>query len=469
MGSCDFSDQRRAEAGLRFSLFQGAFPRPPALPVEAHSSTLLPDYGYCSMTGHINLAIDYNIDDYRRSRSFFHNQFDCTEDSSIIALRMNNSSLWQHSWIQGFSLMTRKQSSRRTLRSAFAGDRLYADLRRHALAAAPHQPLTAERKLAEQYGISYGTVRRVVQRLVDEKRLYKKQGAGLFVAEQPREPAEGRRTVLYIDDWGQLEHPYCMRKLRGVLEAAEEADLRIQVLRVPNVFQGPEMERIVEEAARPEVGGLLVPFLVPAFYERVRQVNPAALFVTGDESPGREGVAVVHYNTFSFGYQAAAYLAGKDARSILLVHKRASFFEGARAYCAASAPAVCLHGVSWEPGQDLEPICEAILGHAPDGLVFSDDRLALSVLTRLPDRTQGPWRPHVVSSANAGEEYLPPDIVRLELDGYEAGMMCVTVLKALMAGKPLTQPVVRIEPRLVVPGAQGGADRMRVAGMGSTA
>ena len=48
-----------------------------------------------------------------------------------------------------------------------AGDALYEDLRSFVASAKPHQGLAPERKLARQYKISVGTVRRAVQRLVD--------------------------------------------------------------------------------------------------------------------------------------------------------------------------------------------------------------------------------------------------------------------------------------------------------------
>ncbi|MFJ5520897.1 GntR family transcriptional regulator [Streptomyces griseoluteus] len=47
----------------------------------------------------------------------------------------------------------------------------------------PHQPLPSERELMQRYGVSRMTVRRAMERLCTEGRVYRVQGAGTFVAD----------------------------------------------------------------------------------------------------------------------------------------------------------------------------------------------------------------------------------------------------------------------------------------------
>ncbi|MGW2478013.1 GntR family transcriptional regulator [Streptomyces sp. NPDC001665] len=47
----------------------------------------------------------------------------------------------------------------------------------------PHTPLPSERELMQQYGVSRMTVRRALERLAQENRVYRVQGAGTFVAD----------------------------------------------------------------------------------------------------------------------------------------------------------------------------------------------------------------------------------------------------------------------------------------------
>lgn len=59
-----------------------------------------------------------------------------------------------------------------------------AQLRDHIVAAMhPHDPLPSERELMARYGVSRMTIREALTRLADEGLVYRKQGAGTFVAD----------------------------------------------------------------------------------------------------------------------------------------------------------------------------------------------------------------------------------------------------------------------------------------------
>ncbi len=345
-----------------------------------------------------------------------------------------------------------RRSNRRLLGGGFAGDQLYADLRDYAQTAVADQPLSSERKLAEEYGISYGTVRKVVDRLVSEELVYKVQGRGVFVSGRSCLPATDVRTILFVDDWGEVDHPYCVRKLTAVLDGTEGGTYRVEVHRAPEILSPHDPEPLVQEARRPEVAGMIVPWMSPAILEKIRQANPDLKIVTGSQESAGPGVGCVLHNRFSFGYQAGAYLLGAGARRLLSAHKPSHTMQGLKARLGEAGGDGELIEVLWHRGDAVESIVAQVLAGKPDGLVFTDDRMAMAVIQAL--QQQAPERvaeAAIVSSANTGEDYLPAFVAKLEQDGYEVGMVAMALLKAMIEGRPVERPVMMLEPRLVPP------------------
>ncbi len=344
-------------------------------------------------------------------------------------------------------------NTHKTLRRGFAGDALAADLRTFVKDNQPHEPLASERALARDYDISYSTVRKVTQQLVDEGLVYKVHGRGLFVAEHTAPARDEKNTVLYLDDWVHDDHPYCVRRFRAVLDGAEEMDLRVEARRL-NIDSQCLEDDLYEEARRPELAGMIVPLLTPALSRRLRALNPDLHLVTiGTDTPP-PGVASVQHNHLSIGYQAGAWLMGNGVRSILAVLKHGDLLPGLHGALAEAGEAPELHTVIGHPDDAIDGALTAIHKEQPDGLFFSDDRFARSVLDDLaltaPRCLEGA---SVISCANAGEEFLPPWVARLNIDGYEVGMFAMNLLKAMIEDRTMENPIVRIEPRLIEPAA----------------
>lgn len=350
-------------------------------------------------------------------------------------------------------------SNKRVLTSEFAGDRLYSDLRRHVCSASANQAIASVRALAEQYGVSFGTVRRVVGRLTDEKLLYTVRGKGIFVSDRSAAGMEARRTILYVDDWSDTSHPYCVRKLRGVVEGAEGLGLRVQVHRCSSGGPRPEDRVVLDEAAREGVAGIMVTWLARPVYDELRRRNPAISVVASEQLLPERNVARVTEDQVSLGYQAGRYLCEAGVRTIAMVYKDAESYGGMAAALSEATRRVEAQYVKLDAGGDLGPIRDAIESLRPEGLAFMDDRAARQVLIALAARDPA-WLSgvRVISHANAGEDFLPPEVARLEVDGYETGKAAVSALKALIDGGPSAQRIVRLPPRLVAPSASARQD-----------
>lgn len=92
---------------------------------------------------------------------------------------------------------------RATTRDGAAREPKHEVLRRALLdlveAAAPHDMLPSERELMQRYGVSRVTVRRAVERLDQEGRIYRVQGAGTFVADRSTSSKSLRLTSFSED------------------------------------------------------------------------------------------------------------------------------------------------------------------------------------------------------------------------------------------------------------------------------
>lgn len=320
-----------------------------------------------------------------------------------------------------------------------AGEALGRDLRAHVLAARPHQRLQSERVLARTYGISHSTVRRVVEALANEGLLYTAQGKGVFVA--PRAQADAATTLLYVDDWADMQHAFCLGKLRGVLEG-EAQGFRVQVHKCHPSASPPQEALLLREAARPDVAGMIVSWLMPEQCDRFRERNPALAIVTTHCELPRANTAAVLHDWQAYGRQAAEYLAARGVRNPVLVCGRKVFAQGARQVLRNG---VRLREIKRDSPFDAEAACEAVLRCAPDGLAIDDDRAFAQLLPLLEQRRPDFLRrTRTVSIANAGEQFLPAQTARLEVDGYQVGLLAFNALKSLLDGKAGNRAVLRI-------------------------
>ena len=62
----------------------------------------------------------------------------------------------------------------------------------------PGEAIPSERKMAETYGVNRMTVKRAVNKLVEQEYLYRKQGAGTFVAKRDNKKID----MDYADETG---------------------------------------------------------------------------------------------------------------------------------------------------------------------------------------------------------------------------------------------------------------------------
>ena len=122
----------------------------------------------------------------------------------------------------------------KTLGHNFAGDGLKEDILSQIEQGLirPHQPIMPEAKLAEKYGISYMTVRKVTDALVAKGILYRIQGKGTFIAERKL-----RNIGFVFHKGGDIDSPgpYFLPIMEGIEKRCSEGKCNL-------LFTIPELQ-----------------------------------------------------------------------------------------------------------------------------------------------------------------------------------------------------------------------------------
>jgi len=145
----------------------------------------------------------------------------------------------------------------KTLRYRFAGDKLKEDLLRQIKQEIikPGEPILPERKLSEQYKISYTTVRAVISELERKGLLVRHQGRGTFVADPNRVAGVPRNSDIIAVIITDIEGYFFPEVIRGIEEVATADGYRITL---NNTDNNPQKEARFVNQFRDKVDGLII-------------------------------------------------------------------------------------------------------------------------------------------------------------------------------------------------------------------
>jgi DNA-binding LacI/PurR family transcriptional regulator len=337
-----------------------------------------------------------------------------------------------------------------TLRSRSSRAELAAELRHFCEHAHPHAAILAERKLAEEYGISHSTVRRVLAELQEDGLIYKVQGRGNFVAAAPpRAIAADQGVIVYGDSWKDPANRYRNQIVHGLVTAADTRNLRLEITIVD--YHLEEGEAFWETVDRPEVRGLIVPWMPPKLYARLqrRRGNLAVVATASSHPPA--GVAAVGVDYLDMGRQGALdlrELGGARPVAVCRVpHSAAGYRLGVEEF--GGTPAL----IPGEHHADPAETAARLLAADPTGVFFDDDVRAGAILEHCDAAAPGfSDGIHIVTHANVGNFELPAHATRLEIDGFTVGGLLVNVIDGIVSdtlsaqGSYAVRPV-RIPPR----------------------
>jgi len=112
--------------------------------------------------------------------------------------------------------------------------------------------IPSEKRLAERFGVSIGTLRKAIDELAADNLLVRRQGKGTFVATHNEDRAQFRFLRLLADDG--VEHPHISkllecRRLRASAEIARQLDLKPSdpVVLIKRLLQFDGEETVLDE------------------------------------------------------------------------------------------------------------------------------------------------------------------------------------------------------------------------------
>jgi DNA-binding LacI/PurR family transcriptional regulator len=283
----------------------------------------------------------------------------------------------------------------------------------------------------------------VLDDLQEQGLIYKVQGKGCFVADPLRQQAAQCRTVLYADTWGNLAHPHYVRRMEGMMMEAEARQLRLEVLHC-----GPRLERrerVVAEVQRPEVVGLIAPWVSNWLYAQVRAVRPHLRMVATASATPPLGVSSVGIDFAGIGAGMATYLHERGAGRLHFVLAHPESELGIANMLHDTDCTWQIHRASLSRTTGNVDLAQALAASDADGVGFDDEVIAADVLARWANGGMP-----VISHSSGGSAYLPAGVARLEIDGTAVGRLIMQVICGAIGGGT-EQVAIQLRPTLITP------------------
>ena len=199
--------------------------------------------------------------------------------------------------------------NKEVLKGGYAADELKRDLisKIKSGALSPGEKLLSERKMAETYKISYMTVRRAIEELVEQGYITREPHRGSFVNEKfCNISATGGQTIAFISQT-VYDGVFC-ELLTAVEKRARQNDY---MLLFCNSNMDPTLEKAwVEKILHSNVAGVII---VPVQSDGNKAVvykliNAGIPVVTIDNIYTDDGIDSVDCNNFDIAYRATEYL-----------------------------------------------------------------------------------------------------------------------------------------------------------------
>lgn len=332
------------------------------------------------------------------------------------------------------------------------GDSLYADLKEYILVSPPKTLIATEKDLCAKYGISRVTTRRVMERLLQERLIHRVKGKGTTVALHERNRA-ARESIAYFHSANSTGHPYYGERLRGILDQAESEEISLDIIPFKEFISDNE-KVLLRAVDNPGAIGIIVPFMSKTMHSKIMKRNPGINMVISTTNPEKmfANTSIITADFREFGRIAADYLLDKGVSRLVYVGHDPEAFSGVRDTAESTGKKICkIHAPLAATDNEINGIVRKLSEYRGWGVVIGDDFMA----RRLFDAFHALKLDlaeicKVVTLANKGERAPLRDVARVEFDGYEMGVKCVSLLKVMRHTPDLKGVDIHLRPRLIV-------------------
>jgi len=295
----------------------------------------------------------------------------------------------------------------------------------------PGDTVTSERKLAQNYSVSYDTVRKAIQSLVDEKLLEKIQGKGVFVKDNAKARNKKIGVLIYT-----LNLSYYADMVEVMEKLITDRHYEFFLLCITDADGKIDHGKIFRFLEHTRLDGLLVAEeLKKEYYEQIKAICPDMKMIFLDGAVIGAEVDFIKFDDESGAFAATEHLIRQGRKKILFIDSDRNFINAGlreRGYLAAMqrygiTPWVKYAGFHYESGYDaMQEIMSD--GKMPDAIFCVTDMVAMGAMQVLADnKITVPDQIAVVGFSNLREaNFTRPRISSVKVDVKEISRLAVT-------------------------------------------
>ena len=312
--------------------------------------------------------------------------------------------------------------------------------------------ITPERKIAELYGVSYGTVRKAIQLLVNEELLEKTQGRGTFVRQQTP-AARPKKIGVYVPI---LSMSYYADMVEVIEKIVSDRHYQFFLIRNPEGNQ----DKLKSFLRHTKLDGLI---LTHEFsrdkYLAIKKLAPQMkmLFIDGrvtDEEvdyikcDDKAGAFAATEHLISLGYKDILYIGSE--MSALTAINRCDGYEAAMNKWGLKA---WIENKGFHYGNGYDCVNKVLsIGNVPEAIFCVNDMVAMGAIQALKDNElRVPDDVAVMGFSNLREAaFNRPAISSVQIDISEISRLAITELLAKVDGKSFNKWQMTFLPHLII-------------------
>jgi len=349
---------------------------------------------------------------------------------------------------------TIKEKAKKQLTTQLIYLKIAADIRDNIQSGelAQGDNITPERKIAELYGVSYGTVRKAIQLLVDEELLVKSQGRGVFVR-QESPVAQPKKIGLYVP---VLSISYYADMVEVIEKIVSDHHYQFFLIRNPEQNQ----DKLKSFLRHTKLDGLI---LAHEFsrdnYLAIKEFAPETKILFIDGRVAGEEVDYIKCDDKAGAFAATEHLINLGHKDILHIGaepfaltsvNRCNGYEAAMKKWGLE-PWIEMRGFHYATGYDC---VNKVLSEdkVPDAIFCVTDLVAMGAIQALKDnKLQVPSDVAVMGFSNLREaSFSRPAISSVKIDISEISRLAITELLAKVEGKSFNNWQMTFLPHLII-------------------
>ncbi|MCF6177657.1 MAG: GntR family transcriptional regulator [Victivallaceae bacterium] len=325
----------------------------------------------------------------------------------------------------------------------------------------PGDNIMPERKLAEFYQVSYGTLRKAIEVLVAENLLTKVQGSGVFVTkDKPASSTPADRPIRIGINVPTLKLSYYTAMVEVMEQMIIDNHYEFFLIR-GDLGRKSKQNRLENILQRTKLDGLiLVGEIMTEQFNSIRQIAPEMKMIFLDGTVNGEEVDFIKFDDESGAFSATEHLIRQGGKKILFIDGCSFFINPGlreKGYLAAMERYNLEPWVKYGTGFDYESGYNAMQeiidsGRMPDAIFCVTDLVAMGAMQALSNHQfRVPEQLLVAGFSDLREaDFTHPRISSVKVDVKEISRLAVLEMFDKIAGRSKSRWQVIFPTHLIV-------------------